>query len=245
MPSRKATNSSPVKGAVNDELIDLPWCVTDRLGLYVMEYSGGEPVTANKPNDVLSRMGSIRGVSWSGVWTYEGTQINVFKLEVYMQGYEDDDEVIEPQTKMFVVTEENFQNFSDEEWRSENLAQDEQLCKNVDQELIDAWVVSTRKHKNGQWFKKWYNLKRGETAQSAQPARTQARLAPPVFGVDSVSNPINPAALQERQGSWADPKTQIFGPTRNLFGPTQSELTWADLSTDPLHPRSFLIGCLD
>ena len=183
MPSKKAVNSSPVKPSGCEELLAHPWCVTDRLGLYVQVYNNEEPVQGKEANDVLSRIGFINGVSWSGVYARDGKNVNVFKFEVETKGSTGVNQTGEGKTMTYVVAEENFTDFSCDHYRTNYLKEGEQGCSNVDQELIDAGCAPN-KTKNGLWLKKWVNAARGGDAEaSATTVRTQARM-PGVFGED-------------------------------------------------------------
>ena len=192
MPSKKTTVASPVKNPVNEEIIDFMWCVTDRLGLYVQAYNDVEPVQGDEPNDLLCRMGYIRGVSWSGVYPHEGKNLNVFKLEVETKGSTGVNQTGEGDIQTYVVSEENFTDFSSEHYRTNYLKAGEEGCTNVDQDLVDISCTPNRP-KNGMWLKKWFNSYRGtETESSAQPIRTQPRL-PVVFGEDNRANQTSQA----------------------------------------------------
>jgi hypothetical protein len=187
MPSKKNSISSPVKSAVNEDMLDWMWCVTDRLGLYVQLYNNDPPVKGKEANDVLSRIGFINSVSWSGVYAKDGQNVNVFKFEVETKGSDGVNQTGEGQIKTYVVGEENFTDFSCEHYRQNYLKDGETGCANVDQDLIDAWCA-TNKSKNGMWLKRWFNNIRGdEPNASAQAVRTQSRM-PGVFGEDSRAN---------------------------------------------------------
>ena len=198
MPSKKTTVQSPVKSSVNDDLLNYPWCVTDRLGLYVQVYNAEEPTAGKTANDVLSRIGFITGVSWSGVYTREGQTVSVFKFEVETKGSTGVNQTGEGQTTTYVVSEENFTDFSCDHYRTEYLKPGEQGCTNVDQDLTDAGFAPNRT-KNGMWFKKWFNSVRGgDTEGSAQAVRTQTRM-PGVFGDDSKAKSNSPATSNTNQ----------------------------------------------
>ena len=198
MPSKKTMNSSPVKSAVNEDLLDFMWCVTDCLGLYVQVYNNEEPVQGKDANDVLSRIGFINSVSWSGVYAKEGQNVNVFKFEVETKGSTGINQAGEGKNTTYVVAEENFTDFSCDHYRTNFLKVGETGCANVDQDLIDAWC-STNKAKNGMWLKKWFNNAKGEEPDaSAQAVRVQSRL-PGVFGDESKGNPNSQAKATTNQ----------------------------------------------
>ena len=229
MPSKKASLSSPVKHSVSDDLIDYLWCVTTRLGLYVQVYNDEEPVQGKEANDVLCRMGFIRGVSWSGVYAHEGKNINVFKLEVETKGCTGINQTGEGDFKTYVVAEENFTDFSAEHYRTNYLKEGEDGCTNVDDELVDSWCMPNRP-KNGMWLKKWVNSIRGtDTEASAQPIRTLPRL-PGVFGEDNRANqnsqatgPTNPDKQNEDSASSVLPAPAKSPPIQrpgNIYRPS-------------------------
>ena len=189
MPARRTANASPVKNALSEELLNHPWCISDRFGLYVQEYDGDDPVTVNSAHDSLSRVGQVRVVTWSGIYPVDGEQENVFKFEVYIRAYSDSKNDFPEMVKTYVMQEHLFTDFSDDEWRKQNVKPTETSCTNVDPNLIDAWANSKIGTSNGNWLKRWFKSQGGENeVGSAQPNRTVSRLLPTVFGAHGAGN---------------------------------------------------------
>lgn len=189
MPARRTANASPVKNALSEELLNHPWCISDRFGLYVQEYDGDDPVTVNSAHDSLSRVGQVRVVTWSGIYPVDGDQENVFKFEVYIRAYSDAKNDWPEMVKTYVMQEHLFTDFSDNEWRQQNVKPDETACTNVDPNLIDAWANSKIQTSSGNWLKRWFKTQGGEDVTgSAQPNRTVSRMAiPAVFGAQGAA----------------------------------------------------------
>ena len=218
MPSKKTVAQSPVKSGANEDLLNYPWCVTDRLGLYVQVYNDEEPV-GKTANDVLSRIGFINGVSWSGVYSRDGKNVSIFKFEVETKGSSGINQTGEGKNTTYVVTEENFTDFSDDHYQKEYLKAGETGCTNVGQELVDAWCASSRT-KNGLWLKKWFNSVRGgDTEASVQTVRTQARM-PGVFGDDSNENQNSQATSSNNQDMENENADSSFLPAPAKSPPT-------------------------
>ena len=188
MPAKKNNSTeSPQKTLVDEDLISLDWCVTDRKGLYVHQYTGEEG-DANDRDDTLTRVGAVRQVALSGVYSIDGQNTSVFKMQVHIAEYNDGTTQSEEQLKWYVLREDKFVDFSDEVWRDDNLNENETAATNVDPDLLDAAVHTMgRKGNNGKWFKNWVNANSDDTTASATaPNRSKPLTIPSVFGAPGV-----------------------------------------------------------
>lgn len=189
MPARRSNNNeSPLKTVFLEDLISLDWCITDRGGLYVHEYSGEEGA-ANNAEDTLTRVGAVRQVNWSGVYPIDGRNTSVFKIQVHVSGYDDGSIRTEEQEQWYVLLEDKFVDFSDEQWRKDNLNENERAATNVDKALVDkADTGIGKKGNNGNWLKSWFNVNIGDAVPSATvPNRSQSVTQPTVFGATGVA----------------------------------------------------------
>ena len=182
MPARKVPKT-PVKGdEVCEDVLGSHWCVTDRRGLYVFNNT----LDPDEPNyhkgGELIKLGKLSDVSYSAVYSVNGTKTAVYKFKVYIEPYEDEEE----QWKWYVVRETDFQNFADTNFRLEHLRDSiETACMNVDRQLVEDWSTGVGMSK-GKWFKNWYTANIDSLEASVpqkKPARQQAQQAiPGVFG---------------------------------------------------------------
>lgn len=221
MPARTgALIESSVKAVMQEDLISSPWCITDRNGLYVHEWAGDER-EANEVDYTLTRVGTVRQVNWSGVYQMQGRPINVFKIKVYIKGYDHGNDTIDESLTWYVVVEENFVDFSDQEWRDQRLNQSELACANVDGALMDASVVVIDKKGNcGKWLKNWFSQQGGEVTQSANaPNRTQSTTNPSVFGMSGTI----PDKTDESASGTPPKKPTQEPPTVNMWQRSQQQ----------------------
>ena len=182
MPARKVP-ITPVKGDdVCEDVLGSHWCVTNRRGFYVFNNT----LDPNEPNyhkgGELIKLGVVTDVSYSAVYSVEGTKTPVYKFKVYIEEYEHEEE----QWKWYVVKETDFQNFADSNFRHEHLRDPlETSCMNVDKQLLEDWSTGIGCSK-GNWFKRWFFRQMGllepSARQKAQARQEAQQVIPPVFG---------------------------------------------------------------
>ena len=191
------------------------WCVTERQGLYVYEYKEQEDADEEFLETNLSRVGCLSSVQWSGVYTVEGQHKNVFKVSVKI-GQGAGGGVGTPEIKMYVLSEDNFKDFSDTTWRSTALDERvEEPCRNVDVKLVQAHAshVSTEST-GGKWFKNWFTSVSGtdpdKTPQLPGPAKP---VLPNVFGNSNIAGPPVASSSSSQEVQYAINLVKLSDPT--------------------------------
>ena len=189
MPAKKQSKASPQKNAISDDVLNLQWCVTDRRGLYVCEPGDYNDDKDEYAKGVMTRVGRLQACQWSSVYRVGGVNTNVFKMQVLIAAFTDEKGVEHDEFfKWYAVIEDNFRDFSGDEWRDDNLVDpNDNVCTNIDNELLKKWSTEP-KRANGTWFKSWLGGGEGSGAvpASADRGATKPQAPPPaVFGIEN------------------------------------------------------------
>jgi hypothetical protein len=194
MPAKQTrqTGTPNKAAAVSEDIVGHQWCVTQRLGLYVYEYEDQSQSSDELVKQSLTRVGLVTAVSWSGVYNKKGHQKAVFKLQVTTRV----DEAKE--SKVYVVQEDMFTNFSSAEWRESALdcREDSSICNNVCPDLLSAHATHlSTKSTSGKWLKNWLASYNTDKDSSITPQGATGADVPNVFGAANPPNLNNLSGL--------------------------------------------------
>lgn len=192
MPAKRPVETPTKKDDVDESLLFSSWCVTDRRGLYIFE--PGQPHSSNEDlKGEVIKIGTIVDVSYSGVYKIDGQKCGVFKMMVFIKGYEEERDT----RKWYVVREVDFRDFSDAGFRHGSLlTPNETTCTNVDRQLLLDWSTGVGGTKGG-WFKTWYTkkidaLEASEPRQRRNKEQQGSIELPGVFGGQPATSSANP-----------------------------------------------------
>ena len=192
MPAKRPVETPTKKDDVDESLLFSSWCVTDRRGLYIFE--PGQPHSSNEDlKGELMKIGTIVDVSYSGVYKIDGQKCGVFKIMVFVKGFDQDRDT----RRWYVVREVDFRDFSDAGFRHASLlTPTETTCTNVDKQLLLDWSAGVGGTK-GAWFKNWYT-KKVELLEASEPRPRRNKEQqgsielPGVFGGQPATSSANP-----------------------------------------------------
>ena len=125
------------------------------------------------------------------MYNRKGHQKAVFKLHVTYGPHE------AKESKVYVVQEEMFTNFSSTEWRESALdcREDSSICNNVCPDLLSAHATHlSTKSTSGKWLKNWLASYNTDKDSSITPQGATGADVPNVFGAANPTN-SNPLGL--------------------------------------------------